>query len=136
MTHNSFAYAGKEGENYNMAVHSEMRNHRLGEVWRQNMMFVKVKLHSSITQMRIVETLEGKELVCRTLCRTVPSQKMPVEIDRHLWHHSMSFLGIQTCKLYACKQILLAVCTQLTYWKLRTGQYDWFRQIAEHEREC
>ena len=114
MTDEVFANARKQREDDDVVVEFEMRRHRFVPVRFQHAMTMIGDVDTRFGQMRIVERLEGIELLRALLGCTVATKQMAVEVDAHLGHHSMSLIVLCSRHLNRRDEVLLAVCAQLT----------------------
>ena len=114
VTDEVFADTRKQREDDNVVIEVEMGCHRLAVVGFQHTMAMIGDVYTRFCQMGIVERFESIELFCALLGSTVSSEQMTIEVDAHLWHHSMAFFVFCCRHLYRGDKVLLAIRAQLS----------------------
>ena len=126
--------AWEETEDDDVWIQFHVWHHRLAIVWRQDMMRMEREVDTYITEMRMVEGIEGMESFGIDLRGTVTAQQLTIEEDADLWYQRMTFQIFHGGYLDGSHHVLLAVGTQFADRQLATGENDRLGQVFEHER--
>ena len=138
MANQVLADAWEQREDDDVVVQSEVGGHGLRVVRLQHAVAVVGYVDARLGQVRIVERLEGVELLGALFRRAVAAQQPGVEVDAHLGHHGSPLLVLCRSYLDGRNQVLLAVRPQLADGQLRAGEDDGLRQVLQHvaQRRC
>ena len=126
------ANAREEREDDDVVIQPEVGRHGLAPVGLQYSLAVIADVDTSIGQVRIVERLEGVELVCTLLGSAIASQQMAVEVYAHLGNQCVPLVITGCSNLNRCNQVLLPVRAQQSDGQLRTSKYNRLSQVFHH----